>query len=109
MTLPFLELSYGIPHSVWTAWGEYRFGGDASASSHAAEQLLEAVLAQLGATVHRPFKRDNLVGEYGPVYGIHRVDDLELPEPVEAQPDEYFPQEDAKKIWREFTRRYQAA
>lgn len=105
----FLEYYYGQPDKVWTPWGYWRFLWNVSYSGDAPwEEILSNVLQRLGATEYMP-ERNLSYGTVGPVYAIHRVDDIELPEPKEREQQNYLERGVAKKAWEAMTQRYHAA
>ena len=72
----FLEMYYGIPGKLWTPWGSWGCWGSGSGNS----EWLQNMLSRLGATLHLP-ETINSWGVFGPVYAIHSVDGVPLPEP----------------------------
>lgn len=102
----YLELYYGMPSSLWTPWGKWRFGGSGSGSCW--ENILPSVLKRFGATLHQPL-RTNTMGVFGPVYALHKVDDTPLPDPVELDNAAYASYEDSRVAWEELTKQYKSA
>lgn len=98
----FLEQYYSSPSILWTPWGEYHIGGSGSGWP---EEARQAVLDRLGVTLHKP-EVNNEMGTIGPIYAVHKVDDIELPEPIERPRSQYVPYEDVKKAWQSLTRQY---
>jgi len=101
----FLELYYGQPSMIWTPWGCWGFGGS---SGGWWKEALPKLLERLGATLHTPEAVTHR-GHYGPVYAIHKVDDMALPEPVERPKDEFIPRKEAGAIWKTLTERYETS
>ena len=98
----FLEFYYGMPSSLWTPWGEWGFGGSGSGYW---DNILPLILEQFGATLHQPL-RNSSMGEFGPVYALHKVGDTPLPDPVELDNAAYTPYEDSHTAWEELTLQY---
>jgi hypothetical protein len=98
----FLEQYYGLPNKIWTPWGEYGFGGSGSGWD---KKTLDKILQRLGATLHKPLKREEY-GEVGPIYALHKIDDIELPDPVERPRKAYIPYKESKDAWRKLTKEY---
>lgn len=101
----FLDYSYGLPHSVWTPWGEWGFRGSASSVYETVRRLTEGVMERLDVTEHRP-QIDNEQGSFGPTYAVRKVEGIELPEPVIRPRNAYLAYEDAKNAWKSFTDQY---
>lgn len=92
----FLEFYYGMPSSLWTPWGKWGFGG--SGMGHFGH--IEAKVAEeFDATLHMPLQTTRM-GEFGPVYALHRVGNVQLPEPKEREHDSYLSYDDAKEAWK---------
>ncbi|HEX8974828.1 MAG TPA: hypothetical protein VF817_05115 [Patescibacteria group bacterium] len=96
----FLELYYGQPGSIHTPWGKWGCWGSGSGSW---EKKMPELLERLGATVHKELLR-NSQGEFGPIYALHRVGDLVLPDPVVRARGEELSYETAKAEWERLTR-----
>jgi hypothetical protein len=96
----YLELYYGMPSSLWTPWGKWGFGGSGSGSW---ENILPSLLERFGATLHQPL-RTSKMGEFGPVYALHKVDDKPLPDSVELDNSAYASYEDSKTAWEELAK-----
>lgn len=79
----FLEYCYGKPARFWTPWGQYEFCD--GASGHMVEELNQTLLSRLDATLYLEVKNTR-AGCIGPVYAIHGVDELKLPEPQVRDP-----------------------
>lgn len=93
----FLEQYYSLPNRLRTPWGLYRIGGSGMGDwDPAAEQLVE----RFGAVVHRPLRRSDM-GEFGPVYTLGRVDDLQLPTPVVRVREEFVGYHESLNHWNE--------
>lgn len=104
----FLEYYYGHPSKVWTPWGYWQFVWGMSYSSDAPwDSILSNVLQRLGATEFMP-EQNLSYGTVGPVYAIHRVEDMELPEPKVRERQNYLEYEVVKKAWDNMTQRYHA-
>jgi hypothetical protein len=97
----FMEMYYGHPSAFWTPWGQWRFGG----SSFGGAEYLKPLLERFGATVHKPEVIDAM-GQHGPIYALHKVDDIPLPEPVELDRAAYVTYEVCKEAWKELTEQY---
>lgn len=98
----FLEFYYGIPSSLWTPWGNWRFGGDGCGYW---ESILPLILEQFDATLHQPLRRGSM-GEFGPVYALHKVGDVSLPDPIELDNAAYTSYDDSRLAWEELTLQY---
>lgn len=95
----FLEFYYGMPNTLWTPWGTFKVGG--SGMGHF-DQVHKPILEALGATLHTP-KKVTKQGEFGPVYAIHKFEDIRLPEPKERDRNHYMNYEQAKAAWEQLT------
>ncbi len=98
----FLEIYYGMPSSLWTPWGKWDFGGSGSGCWNT---ILPLILERFGATLHQPLRRSSM-GEFGPVYALHKVDNTPLPNPIELDNAAYASYEDSHAAWRELAMRY---
>lgn len=98
----FLEAYYGALNRLWTPWGEYGFGGSGSGSW---EEVTPQILERLGATLYQPEEYREW-GVVGPVYALHRIDDVVLPDPAEQPRSAYRTYEEVRKTWDDFTREY---
>lgn len=96
----FLEFYYGKPGSLWTPWGKWSFTGSSSGGVG-----IGSLLQDLEATLYEPERTSNL-GTFGPVYAIHKIDKIVLPDPVELDPSAYSSYEESKTAWEELTKRY---
>jgi hypothetical protein len=98
----FLEIYYGRPGKIWTPWGQWTCWGSSSGDwTKALPQMLE----RLGATVVQDRQIIKGYGEVGPVYAIHRVDELELPEP-KVRTSKPLPYNESKRLWRDMVEKY---
>lgn len=101
----FLEQYYSSLSKLWTPWGAYGFGGSGSGMS---PEVRDAILKRFGATLHEPVRNEEY-GTVGSVWALHRIDEIELPEPV-VQPRSAFRTHDASdKAWEKLTKRYHRA
>lgn len=98
----FLEQYYSNPSKLWTPWGEYGFAGSGSSWDDISRKKL---LERLGATIYRPQQNTNY-GVVGPIYALHKIDDIELPEPVARPRSAYKEYDEIKNIWRKLTSQY---
>ena len=101
----FLDFSYGLPHSVWTPWGECSFRGSASTSGDLERRLTDGVMKRLEVTEFRP-EINNEQGSFGPTYAIHKVDGVQLPDPVIRPRNAYLGYDEADKAWDAFKAQY---
>lgn len=101
----FLEQYYSSPSILWTPWGKYCFGGSGSWTN----KHRQAVLHSLKATLHKPAVVNNVMGKIGPIYAVHEVDGVELPDPVERPRSLYVPYEEIKRVWKSLTQQYRKA
>lgn len=60
------------------------------------------ILDRLGALEHMPLRRTEM-GEFGPIYGLTKIDNNLLPEPKIRQRDVYVGYKTAKASWAEAT------
>jgi hypothetical protein len=99
----YLEFYHDLPSKIWTPWGRWDVGG----SGHGGEwqSIKEAILFRLGAKIHQRVRHTNM-GTIGPVWGLYRVDDVQLPEPKQLDKSAYAPYEEVLKAWEALTRRY---
>jgi hypothetical protein len=96
----FLEMYYGMPSSLHTPWGKKAIGESGSHTGGMGwERYMPEIEGRLGLTLFKPLIT-NIMGEFGPVYAIHKVDDEELPEPIHNK-KERLSYEEAKKAWEE--------
>lgn len=95
----FIIQYYGIPGSIWTPWGEWNCWGCGTG----AERLFAEFLDAVGDVRLHQALQVNSMGEFGPVYSVHRVEDVELPEPVDRPRDEFIDYEDANRLWLEIS------
>lgn len=98
----FLELYYGQPGNIHTPWGKWNCWGSGCGSW---EEKMPELLERLGATVHKELVH-NSQGEFGPIYALHRIGDLILPDPAIRVRGEELSYETAKAEWKKFTRYY---
>lgn len=98
----FLEAYYGQLSKLWTPWGKYGFGGSGSGSW---EEVTPVILDRLGAVEKVP-ERNTEQGTIGPIYTVHKVDKIVLPDPVERPRSLYVPYEDVDKAWKSLTQQY---
>lgn len=100
----FLEFYYGQPSKVWTPWGYYGFSGSGSGWWN---EETPKILERLGAILFSP-EQNTKAGTIGPVYALHRVDGVQLPEPKLRERQNYLEYEVAKRAWENMTKRYKA-
>ena len=101
----FLEFDRGIPFALWTPWGWFRFRGDAWGNW---EKLNPTILQRLGTTFFDKVEGTLPLGGIfaDPVYAVHQIDGIKLPEPVLREADDFISYDQAKKEWREMMARY---
>lgn len=100
----FPEYIYGNPSKVWTPWGYWSFGGITSWQGDAdIDDINERTLLRLGATLYLEEKYTQMTGSHGPVYALHRVDELILPEPLTRRRDEYRLFAECGQAWTRLT------
>lgn len=99
----FLEIYYSMPSSLWTPWGKWGFGGSGGGYWDTILPLL--ILERFDATLYQPLRRSNM-GEFGPVYALHKVNNTPLPNPVELDNNAYASYEDSRATWKELTLQY---
>lgn len=100
----FLEYYYGSPAYLHTPWGELRLGREAGRFTGD----LDEFLGRLGATLYKPEVNNNQ-GTFGPVYAVHKIDDVELPDPIERPRDAYKEYKEVRAVWDELSRKYYEA
>ena len=100
----FLNYYYGVPNEIWTPWGKFHFAGCTSYRSGTPEKILAPILEMFGSKLHEPVVRTHM-GEYGPVYGLYRVDGEDLPEPV-LRNGTYLPYQESLDQWNELLAKY---
>ena len=104
----FVEYYYGHPSKIWTPWGYFQFTGSVSYRGDAPwKEILEAFLQRLGATLFIPEQRKSY-GMVGPVYAIHKVDDLDLPESKVRENQNFLEYNVSKKAWEAMEKRQQS-
>ncbi|HBI33732.1 MAG TPA: hypothetical protein DEA43_00125 [Candidatus Moranbacteria bacterium] len=96
----FLELYYGQPGSIHTPWGKWNCWGSGCGSW---EEKIPELLKRLDATVYKELVR-NSQGEFGPIYALHRIGNLILPDSVAKTRNEELSYETAKAEWKRLTR-----
>lgn len=96
----FLEDYYGTPNCLHTPWGEYSLRQGARFTGNH-EEFLE----RLGAKICKP-EVNNGQGTFGPVYRIHKIDDEELPSPVERPGSVYKDYEEVHRDWDQLVDQY---
>lgn len=102
----FVEYYYGHPSKVWTPWGYFGFTGSVAYSGTAPwDDILDSFTRRLGATLYLP-EVNKRSGTYGPVYAVHTVDQINLPEPKVRERQNFLEYEVAKKAWENMTKRY---
>lgn len=101
----YLEMYYGKPSKLWTPWGTYHFAGSGSGRWDA---LLPKILDRLGASVHSE-EVQNHMGCFGPVYALHKVDDVPLPEPMPRAKADYVSYGESKAAWQDCAEQYAAS
>ena len=100
----FLEGYYGQISNLWTPWGKYGFGGDGSGSW---KKATPEILERLGATEHMP-ETDTEMGTIGPIWAVHRIDGVEVPDPVERPGSQFIPYKEADAAWDALKAQYEA-
>ena len=101
----FLEMYYGIPGKIWTPWGYWGCWGSGTGWD---KKKTEAFLKRLGATIYQEkrYVEGACGGEVGPVYAVHCVDEMQLPDPVMRNTKKYLSYEQANKEWEKLTHDY---
>ncbi len=100
----FLEVYYGAPSVLWTPWGKWGFTGPAYGDL---SKTTKEFLRRLGAVMCVKERTSNLVGVYGPVYALYRIDDQPLPAPIRrASREDYLTDEEAELEWERLTAEY---
>jgi hypothetical protein len=103
----FLEFYYGHPSQIWTPWGHVKFTGSVSCSGISPwDKINDAFLERLGAKLFVPEKHEKW-GVYGPVFAIHKVDEMELPEPQLRERQDFLEYEVAKEAYENMAGRVQ--
>lgn len=97
----FLEYYYGSPNMLWSPWGEFRLSGEVERFTGDRDEFLK----RLGATVHKP-EVNNKMGSFGPIYAVHKIDDVDLPDPVERPRSVYKPSEEVDTAWNQLARKH---
>lgn len=92
-------------HPSGPPWGKWGFGGSGSGSW---DDILPNLLERLGATIHQPLRHSRM-GEFDPVYALHQIDGVVLPEPVELDNSAYTTYEEVRKAWEELEGQFRAA
>lgn len=98
----FLEIYYGQPGKIWTPWGQWGCWGSGSGSW---TEKMPKLLERLGAAIFRE-EIINSMGHFGPIYAVHRVDDLVLPIPEVRERNQYLPYKQAELEWENLTKYY---
>lgn len=98
----FLEFYYGKPSSLWTPWGKYSIKG--SSSGECDKEIL-IILDRLGAEVHEEGRQES-IGYIGPVYSLHKIDGVDLPEPVILNNKAYSSYNEINESWAKLEAKY---
>lgn len=102
----FVEYYYGHPSKVWTPWGYFHFTGSVGYSGNAPwDDISDNFTRRLGATLYLP-EKNTKAGTYGPVYAVHTVDSINLPEPKVRERQNFLEYEVAKNAWKNMSKRY---
>ncbi len=103
----FLEYYYGAPSSLWTPWGRWDFIINVSQSGlHSMDEILQKFNARLGAVVYTREQYCPSEGSYGPVYSLHKVDDLVLPEPRVRERLDFSEHSVVHAVWKRMAEKY---
>jgi len=97
----FLEDYYGTPLWLHTPWGEFRLRGAGEDFRGDKGEFRK----RLDVTAHKP-RVDNQMGTFGPIYAVHKIDDVELPDPVERPRSAFKPCEEVNEAWDTLARQY---
>lgn len=98
-----LEAYYGQLSKLWTPWGQYGFGGGSGSGNW--KEVTPVILDRLGAVEKVPV-RNTEQGIIGPIYTVHKIDEIVLPDPVERPRSLYVPYEEVDKVWKSLTQQY---
>lgn len=99
----YLEFYYGMPSKLWTPWGEKAIGGSGGGGSF--EQASAKILEALGAKLVVPGIQYDY-GYKGPIYSLHTLDGVDLPEPVQRPRSQFREYKDVKQAWLDLTTQY---
>jgi hypothetical protein len=102
----FLEGYYGQISKLHTPWGAYGFGGSGSGGGW--DEATPKILERLGAIEVTP-EHNTQMGTIGPVWAVHSVDGVALPDPVEKPRSQFTPYEEVKAAWGKLKREYATA
>jgi len=92
----FFEIYYGSPGHLWTPWGKWNFAGS---SSGFWDNILLDILSMFDVKMYQEMYHTEM-GGYGPVYSLHKVLELVLPDPIAILDGEEFKSyEQAKAEW----------
>lgn len=98
---------------LWTPWGEYSFASIHKVNYKKLASSMPDMLRRLGAIEALPWcewdgQRSDYFQINGPIYGVTKVDDERLPEPVYKYSQEYkgYNAEAAKDAWGMLANRY---
>jgi hypothetical protein len=98
----YLEFYYGAPVALWTPWGKLKF---ASSGCGCWESIIPGLLQRFDAKMYEELKK-NRMGEFGPIYALHKVDDMTLPSPLQLKKEEYRSYEDIEAEWQVLTKEH---
>ena len=102
----FLEYHYDEPNKIWTPWGYFQMIGFSCCRGDAPwEPIIAKYLERLGVTLYLP-KTNEKWGQRGPVYAIHRLDDIVLPEPIVREKQNFWSYEKVMRAWKSMYKRY---
>jgi hypothetical protein len=85
-----LKWSYSSPNTILTELGIYHFFGSTSISGdkNYKEILIKRLSKRLGLELYRE-EENNIFGTFGPYYKITKIDEVNLPNPIERKRKNY--------------------
>ena len=99
-----LKFSYSSPDTILTELGEYHFFGSTSMSGdkNYKQILIENLMVRLGLKLYKE-EKNTTMGTFGPYYEITKIDEIDLPIPIERKRENYIEyeklQEQIKKLF----------
>ncbi len=100
----FLEYLDGVPHALWTPWGEIMlFLIDSPDSRRQPEDaVIEKLFPRMKIEMYMARSKGGLLPRYvGPIYKILALDDTTLPEPIKQDEDSYMSPELSEQVWKD--------
>lgn len=99
----FLEITLGSPNILWTPWGQYVFGGG---GTRWPKEPVNEILDRLRADMYKRTSFNETTGIASPIYAVHEVDGILLPNPIERPKRQYIPPKKISEIYKSLVLQY---